>query len=318
MTSIITSLSRDLMLSDAVIRRLVSSAPYRYKVFQIDKKDGKSKRTIAQPAREIKALQYWVIENILKPLPVHSAATAYQVGCSISRNAAAHARQRFLLKLDFSDFFHSITSDDLEAYLTPPSKFNLRPNDISFLKRILFWNRNRAGKLVLSIGAPSSPLISNVLLYKFDEKVHSFCERVNAHYTRYADDLTFSANRPNVLKDVEAYIETLCKTLRYPNLRLNLKKTVHASRKSSRRVTGLVLSNEGKVSLGRERKRLIRSQVHHYKVGKLKPKEIASLRGMLAFVNSTEPSFLRRLKKAYGSSLIARIMELKEQPVRSA
>ena len=36
-----------------------------------------------------------------------------------------------------------------------------------------------------------------------------------------------------------------------------MTKTVHASKKGLRRVTGLVLTNDGRVSMGRERKREI-------------------------------------------------------------
>jgi hypothetical protein len=94
----------------------------------------------------------------------------------------------------------------------------------------------------------------------------------------------------------------------HPPLRLNAEKTVHASRGRSMRVTGLVLANSGEVSLGRDRKRLIRAQVHHFLVGKLSPEDAAKLRGMLAFVNSAEPTFIRRLRDHYGEAEIDTIM----------
>jgi len=80
-------------------------------------------------------------------------------------------------------------------------------------------------------------------------------------YTRYADDVTFSSNQPNLLRAFEKELRTIVADLESPRLRFKPRKTIMLSRKSERRVTGLVLSNEGKVSLGRARKRHLRSAV---------------------------------------------------------
>lgn len=308
--NILESISHDLMVPEATLGHIIRSAPYRYKVFEIDKKDGVSKRTIAQPARELKAIQYWVMANVLRHFPIHAAAMAYRRRRSISTNAAKHASSRFLLKLDFKDFFHSIKAADLEAFLTGREDIDLSTEDIVHLKKILFWNRGREGKLIMSIGAPSSPMLSNILMYDFDKRVQAFCAKKKVKYTRYADDLTFSTNRPNVLREVEVQIAEICKRMEHPRLRLNTQKTVHASRGGARRVTGLVLTNEGEVSLGHDRKRLIRAQVHHFLDGRLSPDDAAKLRGMLAFVNSAEPSFIQNLRDHYGNAAIDKITNL--------
>jgi hypothetical protein len=69
-----------------------------------------------------------------------------------------------------------------------------------------------------------------------------------------------------------------------------------------------VLANSGEVSLGYDRKRLIRAQVHHFLNGRLSPDEAVQLRGMLAFVNSAEPSFIQNLRNHYGNAEIDRII----------
>jgi hypothetical protein len=145
-------------------------------------------------------------------------------------------------------------------------------------------------------------------LYDFDKKVQAFCAKKKVKYSRYADDLTFSTNRPNVLREVEIQIAEICKRMEHPKLQLNPEKTVHASRGGARRVTGLVLANSGEVSLGHARKRLIRAQVHHFLAGRLNPDEAAKLRGMLAFVNSVEPAFIQRLRAHYGTAEIDQII----------
>jgi RNA-directed DNA polymerase len=308
--SILESISHDLMIPEATLGHIIRSAPYRYKVYEVDKKDGVGKRTIAQPARELKAIQYWVMANVLRQFPIHGTAMAYRKRRSISTNAAKHASSHFLLKLDFKDFFHSITADDLEAFLAPRWELDLSAEDIFHLKKILFWNRGREGKLIMSVGAPSSPMLSNILMYEFDKAVQTFCTKMRVKYSRYADDLTFSTNRQNVLREVEVKVADICKRMKHPRLRLNTEKTVHASRGGSMRVTGLVLANSGEVSLGHDRKRLIRAQVHHFLVGRLSPNDAVKLRGMLAFANSAEPSFIRKLRDHYGDAEVDRIMRL--------
>ena len=75
-------------------------------------------------------------------------------------------------------------------------------------------------------------------------------------YSRYADDLTFSTNRRGVLRQIEVSISGVVRKLRYPRLEINHHKTIHTSKKHHRRVTGIVLSSDGKVSLGRKKREL--------------------------------------------------------------
>jgi hypothetical protein len=147
-------------------------------------------------------------------------------------------------------------------------------------------------------------------LYEFDRRVTEHCKTVRVSYTRYADDLTFSTNAKDVLAAVEQRVDRICQELPYPRLTLNRAKSVHASKATSRRVTGLVLSNEGLVSIGHQRKRHLRAAVHHFKLGQLTPEQARSLAGTLAFVHSVEPQFLQALERKYGSAVIARLLKV--------
>jgi retron-type reverse transcriptase len=270
-------------------------------------------RTIAQPSRAVKRLQYWVIANVLKQYPIHSAALAYRKGKNIFHNAQVHASNRYLLKLDFKDFFHSIKAMDFELFVKEHLPQDVQLSDVYYLIRILFWMRQRS-ELVLSIGAPSSPILSNILMYEFDCRVTELCNPLKVVYTRYADDLTFSTSSRNTLKSVEEQVNRICHELPYPRLSINSEKTVHASMAKSRRVTGLVLSNDGSISLGHERKRELHAAVHHYKVGKLNEKDISKLAGMLAYVHSVEPQFVRVLARRYGRDVLDRLFSANRRP----
>jgi RNA-directed DNA polymerase len=314
MGDLLNKISRELFIPLHDLRFLARSAPYRYKVYEIKKRQPRKTRTIAQPAREVKRLQYWVISCLLKGFPIHSAALAYRKGKSILDNARRHAKKRFLLKLDFKDFFHSIKASDFRQLLEQAAPKLVDASDVDYLCSILFWRDKRSGELILSIGAPSSPVLSNIMMYEFDRKVDEYCRSVGVTYTRYADDLTFSTNKRQILTLVAEEIGRICHDLPYPHLRLNVEKTVHASKATSRRVTGLVLSNDGVVSIGHRKKREIHAAVHHFKAGKLNANETSALGGMLAFVNSVEPNFLLVLMERYGRSVIKRLFQVNSAP----
>src|SRR5438046_1659914 len=108
MSDLLTRLGSAVLLPQKELWMLVQSAPYRYKVYQIPKRNPGQFRTIAQPAREVKILQRWVMKHVLAKFEVHPAATAYRKDLSILDNARPHASSRFLLKMDFKDFFPSL------------------------------------------------------------------------------------------------------------------------------------------------------------------------------------------------------------------
>ena len=151
-------------------------------------------------------------------------------------------------------------------------------------------------------------MLSNILMAEFDQHVVTLCVANGVKYTRYADDLSFSARRSGALQEVEEGVLQLCGRLRSPSLTINRSKTVRVSKREARRVTGLVLTNDQKVSLGREEKRRIRASVHHFVTERLADDEIMTLRGMLAYVNSVEPMFLQRLRQKYGTAAIMRCL----------
>jgi len=293
------SLAKEIRVPYYALENLIRTAPHRYKCYKIPKR-GKpnSFRTIAHPAKELKIVQRWIIKEILLAQPVHEAAQAYEKELSIKTNAEKHASNKFILKMDFTNFFGSIVPYDLLSALEKSNEID--KHDKFFLEQALFYKENRHSDLILSIGAPSSPKISNIVMYEFDNIIYNFCKKKEIIYTRYADDLTFSTNKPNLLKGVEKKVVETLDNLESPKLSLNNDKTIHLSKKQQRRITGLVISNEGKVSLGRNRKRTIRSAVHNYSLGKIENFEkINELKGWISFAGHIEPEFIDGLKKKY-------------------
>lgn len=301
-----------LMLSEADLSNLVRTAPRRYKVYPILKRKPGQFRIIAQPAREIKDLQYFLMEVLLDRLPIHEAAAAYRSGQSIFRNAEQHVSNSVILKMDFRNFFGSILAEDWRAY-AHKGKLFATEEDLRISQQILFWLPRGENQLRLSIGAPSSPSLSNIIMFEFDALIHEACLSKGVVYTRYADDLTFSSNFIEPLREIKFLVSNTLRNIPYPRLEINSDKTVLVTKKYRRTVTGLVLANDGKVSLGRDRKRRIRASVHHFNRGLLSDDEILSLKGLVAFALDVDPAFYKSLVNSYGSPSLERLAKFQKK-----
>ena len=293
-------MAHSLSLTPGYVGRLANTASYRYKHFTIPKARG-GRRDIFHPARPLKALQRWLQSEIISKLPVHDAAAAYRKGRNIADHARIHLKSRYLLRVDLTSFFESITAEDISAYINshgshlPAGWTNA---DTQLFVAIVCMNGR------LTIGAVTSPGISNALCFVLDERLARWCAETDITYTRYADDMFFSTSVPDLLGNVPALVEETLGSVPYPaSLHINYSKTRHSSLKRRRRVTGLVLSAQGRLCLGRGLKRRIRSQIH--RLDTLDTRERTQLAGLLAHVKDLEPAFFNRLVLKYGDGASA-------------
>jgi hypothetical protein len=286
---------------------IIQDAPRRYKVFTIEKKGG-GRRTIAQPAKELKPIQRSIAELLLEKLPVHAAAMAYRDGVSIADNARVHSGRWPILKLDFERFFNNITAAAWQRFLASQETVRLDRADTMLVTKALFWGVGHSTPRCLSIGAPSSPLVSNVIMFDFDTSMHSFAEKHGIRYTRYADDITVSAKEFLKLHQFEKHLRSYISRNKTPELIVNEEKRVVFSASERRLVTGLVLTPDGKVSLGRDRKRELASLIHRHLLGQLDVDRLGYLHGMLAFALSSERAFVGRMRSKYGDEVITSIL----------
>ncbi|MDY0899090.1 retron St85 family RNA-directed DNA polymerase [Pantoea agglomerans] len=292
---------------------LLKSRPAtHYKVYKIPKRTI-GYRIIAQPTSRVKAIQRDIIEILKQHTHIHHAATAYVDGKNILNNAKIHQNSVYLLKLDLVNFFNKITPEFLFKALAR-QKLNISDTNKNLLKQFCFWNRTKRknGALVLSVGAPSSPFISNVVMSSFDEEISSFCLSNKINYSRYADDLTFSTNERGVLGLAHQKVKSTLLHFFGSRIIINNNKIVYSSKAHNRHVTGVTLTNNNKLSIGRERKRYITSLVFKFIEGKLSGVDINHLRGLIGFAYNIEPTFIERLEKKYGKSIIESIKKYSE------
>lgn len=296
-SDLLAQMSSDFGMLPGHLQSIVRTAPIRYKVFYIPKRSG-GLREVAQPAREVKAIQRWLMERLEPMLPLHDAATAYRSGASIKQNALRHVESDYLLKMDFRNFFPSILMTDIVQHLEKHCGQRYDASAIKLIAYVCTWAPKRQGPLRLCIGAPSSPLLSNSLMFDFDAQLMSVAARDGVSYTRYADDLALSARTSGNLGSYPDLVTKIANGLDYPQLTLNERKTVFASRAGRRVVTGVTLTADHQLSIGRLRKREIRAMYHRFILGKLSPDEQKELAGLIAFANDIDPGFSAWLSKS--------------------
>lgn len=291
--------------SEEEVSIFLFNAPEKYKVYKIPKRKI-GYRVIAQPSKELKEYQRAFLS--IYSFPIHGSAMAYKKGTSIKENAQKHCSQKYLLKLDLQNFFNSITPD---LFWDVWSSLKELPNEIEkrWIDNLLFWHSNNG--LVLSVGAPSSPLISNFCMYFFDIELSKYCQKINISYTRYADDLTFSTNQKDILFEIPVIVKNFLQQFFQHKLNINHSKTAFSSKAHNRHITGITITNEGTLSLGRARKRYIKHLIHQFKLKKINISNIYHLQGLLSFAKHIEPAFINSLQNKYSVDLINSIFQIK-------
>lgn len=215
----------------------------------IPKRDG-TKRKLSVPDLILKNVQRSIADNILAYDKISKYATAYKVGSSVQRNARPHVNKEKILKLDIEGFFDNIIYSRVKETVFCKEKYS---EPIRILLTMLCYYKES-----LPQGAPSSPAITNIIMYDFDEKIGAYCSAKDISYTRYCDDMTFSGSFD------EKEIITLVKTeLQKLGLFLKNRKTAVINCKKRQTVTGIVVNE--KINLAKEYKKKIRQEIYYIK-----------------------------------------------------
>ena len=184
-----------------------------YQVFSLKKRDvGHQRnrtRTICAPHPLLLRAQRWIHENILKLGRFHESSCAYRPGSKIIEAAQLHCDARWMVKLDITSFFESITEPKIYKVFR---MFGYQPLIAFELARICTRTRRRSPRRKkppksfkieayddkrlghLPQGAPTSPLLANLVVFGLDVALSKLAEENGMIYTRYADDITLSTS----------------------------------------------------------------------------------------------------------------------------
>jgi retron-type reverse transcriptase len=304
--SLLQELVEELGLSASELLSIIATAPARYKVYNIPKRDGFTFRTIAQPSRELKAIQHYVLHKKLVRYPIHQTAMAYTEGRNILQNAQEHIGANAILKLDFQQFFPSIKVSDWEKFARRNPITEVDLSDLRMYSKIMFWSQQPRSVIArcLSIGAPTSPALSNILLFDLDVSLSEEARRMGIAYTRYADDITVSGPSKESVSKFETIARKRVKSYKAAKFAFNEEKRALYQKGQRRLVTGLVITPERRISIGRERKRLISAMLHRSTTETITEVDKGKLKGLLGFCIANEPTYLDRMRNKYGSRVV--------------
>jgi len=201
----------------------------------------KKARYISAPDERLKYLQRKIAPLLDQMYRVRHPVHGFVAGKSVKTNAEAHLRKRYIVNLDLKDFFPTITENRVIGML---EALGLDARVASIVARIC---TNRG---CLPQGAPTSPVLSNMICFRMDKELLGFSKSARCIYTRYADDITFSSYQPMASLFESAVpgagrfaVELLSVRLRsiFSNngFQLNEEKSHYADKYSRRMVTGL-------------------------------------------------------------------------------
>lgn len=271
-----------------------------YVTFQIPKRSG-GLRTISAPHRTLATAQRWILDNVLAKLEVEPPAHGFVRGRSTVTNATPHLGQDVVINVDLKDFFPTITFPRVRGLFT---KLGYSPAAATVLALITtepprlpaeYDGQKYAiavGPRALPQGAPTSPAISNQISRRLDRRLMGIARKYGWTYTRYADDLSFSAPTgkrgeiPLMLARIRAVIVG-------EGFAVNPQKGRVQRRARRQEVTGIVVND--KPGIARTEVRRLRAILHQAaKTGleaqnrENKPHFEAWLRGRIAYLSMVD------------------------------
>ena len=236
-------------------RRLatLTEVPERfYRRYRIPKRH-RGWREIQSPSKELKAVQAWILRNILDKLSSSHYATAYVKGSKLLDNVSPHMNNRYFLSVDVKDFFPSIRSSLVRELF---EKIGYSKQAANILCRLCTYFKN------LPQGAVTSPALSNLICLRLDRRLAGLASRRNIILTRYADDITFSTNNRNALSRM---LPSVFRIIRDMGLEPNKEKTRLLGPRMRCVITGLVKSSsDPSFGVGRKKKVAMRSIMHKF------------------------------------------------------
>ncbi len=250
------------------LERTVDSEQLRnYRYRWVSRRSGLP-RLIEAPKLRLKEIQRWVLHEILDHVPAHGASHGFVRGRSVLTHAAGHTGQGVVLRLDLRDFFASVSAGRVYGIFRavgyghsvahaltglctntiPAMIWNAAERPTApWLIQPHFWLGRQLATPHLPQGAPTSPALANLAAFGIDRRLTGLSAAFSMHYTRYADDLTFSGPRLTGRAN-RTLIELAGRILDEEGFRLNQGKSTLRSAAQRQVVTGLVVNQRPNVS----------------------------------------------------------------------
>jgi len=277
-----------LLFTNKQLEKFILLKSQQYVSFRIPKKNSDKKRIINAPKKYLKMVQRIILKEILEKIPCSNSSTAFlKKKNGLLENAKIHKENLFLLKIDFCNFFQSIKYNKVKDIFL---SVGYNEEVSSYFAELCTFSRE------LPQGGICSPYISNLACIELDKEIENYCNCRNISYTRYADDLIFSANEDKLLLKLKEDIPGIISKFHteYFQISINEKKTKFIREPWHKKVTGVTI-NDNQIKASKKLKREIRQELYFALVKNKKDNN--KLIGQIAFVKSIEEDYGLKIKE---------------------
>ncbi|MGC9220656.1 MAG: reverse transcriptase family protein [Solirubrobacteraceae bacterium] len=242
---------------------------------------GRAPRVIERPKHRLKSAQRKVLHEILDWIPAHDAAHGFTPGRSVVSHALVHSGSYVVVRIDLQDFFASIQAGRVYGIFRTAGYPEAVAHTLTALATNSvsadFWHslprpqdpaqlpaHHRLGRQLatahLPQGAPSSPALANLAAFGLDRCLAGLARSLEASYTRYADDLTFSGSQ-RLVRQATLLRRAVADIARDEGFSVNEAKSTLVTQAGRQRVCGVVVNRHP--NLGRDEYDLLKAILHN-------------------------------------------------------
>ncbi|MFK5975171.1 MAG: reverse transcriptase domain-containing protein [Sulfurovum sp.] len=283
-----------------------------YISFKIAKKSG-GYRNISAPKPKLKKLQYWILENILNKIEISEEAHGFVKERGIISNASPHIQKSVVINCDLENFFPTVSFPRIRGLFVSlgysweistllamiTSEAESKEVELDGEKLYLY-----TGQRYLPQGSPASPMITNIICRKLDNRMRGISKSLEFVYSRYADDMTFSADSYDNINKMLFWIKGITSE---EGFILHPKKTRIMKKGVRQEVTGVVVNE--KLSINRKELKKFRALLYQIEQTGLEGKSwhgksenlMLSIWGYANFINMVDSvkgeKYIRQLRE---------------------
>ena len=268
-------------------------------------------RELLIPNEKLKVCHEFLRLFLLDFLPLNKQIVfSYRKGLSAYDAVARHTKSKSFFVCDIADFFPSIRRARIKSTLATAKDYCPIEDFDAWLERItdLVCVND-----VLPIGFSTSPSISNAVLKPFDDALQTYCDSHGLVLTRYSDDIIVSASNHAALDGIEGRVAALLQDVMQGEFTLNPSKSKFLHGGVKIKLLGMVVLPNGTISVDAGVKEEVEILLHFYlrdrskfadRVGGDPRKAEGRLSGMLNYVNTVDQTYLNKLRKKFGATVV--------------